>query len=288
MYQKIIQFIKYHNAFTIGFMIVFIGFSVSLAVSPEMRENFVSSQEVVHSIDNSYILAADLDNFNFGLQITAITEDADNYYVTYTYKTIAIQDYVWQEVAREKTLTFSRAVLGGKDLGLHVAEELSELINFELSFLKEVQQSEREKGLTQKIIATHYSGLIGRFLEPEEKVFPGYTPVVQEIVLPIVQEELVIEEIINQKVQELIPEPTLTTPTEKLPEESAPTFEQVPEPVAPEPTPELAPAPEPAPEQAPESAPEPAPEPAPEQVPAQAPAPDELAPAIEQAATTDN
>jgi hypothetical protein len=252
MYQKIINFIKYHNAFTIGFMIVFIGFSVSLAVSPEMRENFISSQEVVRSVDNSYILAVDLDNFNFGLQITGITESADNYYITYTYKTIVIQDYVWQVVDREKTLTVSKAVLGGKDLGLHVAEELGELINFELSFLKEVQQLEREKGLTQKIVATHYSGLIGRFLEPKEKVFPGYTPVVQEIE-PVVSEPVV---------SEPIPEP------------------------APEPTPEPAPVPEPAPEPTTEPvAPEPAPESTTEPV-APEPAPEPLAP--EPAATTDN
>lgn len=38
MFKKITKFIKYHNAFAIGFTIIFIGFSTALAVSPELRE----------------------------------------------------------------------------------------------------------------------------------------------------------------------------------------------------------------------------------------------------------
>ncbi|MBT9171319.1 MAG: hypothetical protein DDT18_01693 [Actinobacteria bacterium] len=227
MFQKIINFIKYHNAFSIGFIVVFVGFSLSLAASPEFRENFISSQDIVRSVDNSYILAADLDNFNFALQITGITEDADNYYLTYTYKTIAIQDYLWQEVEKENTLTVSKSVLGDRDLGLYVAEELAEVIDYELSYLKEVQQIEKEKGLTQKIVATQYAGLIGRFLSPEEKVFEGYQPVVQpeEVVSqpqegvalqagtgseenlapqPVTQQMPVDRELIRQLVQEIL------------------------------------------------------------------------------------
>ena len=38
MFKKIINFIKYHNAFTIRLTMVLIGFSPVLAVSPELRE----------------------------------------------------------------------------------------------------------------------------------------------------------------------------------------------------------------------------------------------------------
>lgn len=178
MFQKIINFIKYHNAFAIIFMIIFVGFSLSLAASPEFRENFISSEETVRSVDNSGIIAADLENFDFGLQIKTVTEDAKNYYITYTYKTYAIQDYIWQEVEKEKILTVSKEALSNRDLGLYIAEELGEVIDYELAYLKEVQKSEKENGLTQKIATIQYAGLIGRFLSPKEKVFPGYEPVV--------------------------------------------------------------------------------------------------------------
>ena len=180
MYQKIINFIKYHNAFSIGFMIVFVGFSAAFAASPDLRDVLVSSQDSVRSIDNSYISTADLDNLNFNLQITDITEDGENYYIVYNYRTIAIQDYVWQEVQKEKSLTVSKKALGDKDLGLYVAEQLGQNIDNELSYLKEVQTIEKEKGLTPKIVATQYAGLIGKLLEPKEKVFEDYQPVVQE------------------------------------------------------------------------------------------------------------
>ena len=180
MFSKIINFIKYHNAFTIGFMIVFVGFNVSLAASEDLRDNFISSQNNVRSVDNSYVLAVDLDNLNFDLQVKEITENAEKYYVVYNYKTVAIADYVWQDVSVEKTLTVSRAALDGRDLGLYVAEELGENIDYELSYLREAQVLEKEKGLTQKIATTEYAGLVGKFLSPEEKVFPGYEPVVTE------------------------------------------------------------------------------------------------------------
>ncbi len=243
MMQKIINFVKYHNAFAVGFTIVFVGFSLSLAASPELRENFISSQEVVQSVDNSYVLGANLDNFSFSLQIKEITEDEKNYYIVYTYKTIAIQDYVWQEVEREKTLTVSKSALGDRDLGPYVVEELGEVIDYELSYLKEVQEIEREKGLTQKIVTTQYAGLIGKFLSPEEKIFLGYEPVVQppapqpqpedqpetppltEIApQPVVQQTIdremirqIVQEILaQQQVQQIIEQPPDCQPTEEI------------------------------------------------------------------------
>lgn len=229
MFKKIINFIKYHNAFAIGFMIVFVGFSLSLAASPELRENFqealISSQEVIQSIDNSYVLAANLDDFDFGLQIKEITEDEKNYYITYGFKTIAIQDYVWQELEKEKILTVSQEALANRDLGLYVAEELGEVIDYERAYLKEVQKSEKEKGLTQKIVTIQYAGLIGRFLNPEEKVFSGYEPVVlpPEIVIqsePQPQPEPPQPNLQAEPQFEPVPqlEPVATSSVEPLPE----------------------------------------------------------------------
>jgi hypothetical protein len=178
--QKIIHFIKYHNAFSIMVFVVFIAFNVGLAASPEFRENFVNRQETVQSVDNSALVLANLSAFNFQPKIKSISEDDNNFYVVYSYKTLIIDNYVWQEKEKENTLVVNKRGLEGRDLGLYVAEELSEMINYEISYLKRVQQMEKEKGITQKKITIQYSGLIGKMLSPKEQVFPGYQPLIKE------------------------------------------------------------------------------------------------------------
>ncbi|MFA4890606.1 MAG: hypothetical protein WC587_03200 [Candidatus Paceibacterota bacterium] len=180
MGQKIINFIKYNNAFTIAFVLVFFGFGISFAASPELRDGVYSSEEIVVSIDNSMIVSSDLDNFNFNLRISSITEDEKNYYAVYSYQTLAITDGFWQGKEEEKTLTVNKEALEGKDLGLYVAKELGENINYELSYLKRVQKLEKEKGDSQKIITVEYSGLVGKLLDPKEMVIEGYSPVIPE------------------------------------------------------------------------------------------------------------
>ena len=191
MLQKVLNFIKYHNAFTIIFVVVFFGFGIGLAASPQMRDSIYSSEEIVVSVDNGLLVSADLDNFNFNLRITSITEDENNYYATYSYQTLTIENSVWQQREVEKTLTVSKETLAGKDLGLYLAEELGENINYELSYLKRVQKLEKEKGESQKVVTVEYSGLIGRLLNPEEKVIEGYSPVIPE---PVAEETPVVVE----------------------------------------------------------------------------------------------
>lgn len=180
MLRKLLNFIKYNNAFTIIFVICFFGFGISFAASPELRDSVYSSTETVIFADNNLIVSADLDNFNFNLRINSVIEDEKNYYAAYSYQTLAIEDGIWQSKQIEKTLTVSKEALGGKDLGLYVAGELGENINYELSYLKRVQKSEKEKGESQKVVAVAYSGLIGKLLSPKEKVIEGYSPVIPE------------------------------------------------------------------------------------------------------------
>lgn len=183
----LINFIKYHNAFAIAVSLVAAGMSLTFAASPEIRQDvvasLVSAKETVRSIDNTYIVGVDLADFDFSLQITDIKEDDASYYISYAYKTIYIKDYVWQELSKQATLTITKQGLGDKDLGLYVAEELAEVINSQLSYLKEVQQMEKQKGLSQKIVSTEYAGLIGRFLDAKEETFPGYEPVVSPLAI---------------------------------------------------------------------------------------------------------
>lgn len=181
--NKFLNFIKYHNAFSISISAILAISGVSLAASPEIRQDvtaaLVSQRESVRSVDNARLLAADLERFNPALQIKEIAQDEDNYYIRYTFRTLAIGDSVWQEVRPEKTLKVSKKAIEGKDLGLYIAEELGEVIDYELSYLKEVKTTEQKKGRSQKVVAIEYAGLIGKFLNPEEKVFPGYEPVVK-------------------------------------------------------------------------------------------------------------
>lgn len=183
--QKVLHFLKYHNAVSITavFLIVAGG---SFAASPDLRagvgDALVQKTETIVSIDNTRLLAADLNAFNPELHITAISEDDKTYYVTYQYKTLEIQEAAWSDAVKEATLKVSKDLLTQKhrDLGLYVAEELGEVAGYQLSLLKESQTREKEKGVSQKVAAVAYSGLIGKFLSPEEKVFPGYEPVVAE------------------------------------------------------------------------------------------------------------
>jgi len=46
-------------------MIVFVGFGATFAANPEA---FISSQEIVRSVDNSGIITANLENFDSGLK----------------------------------------------------------------------------------------------------------------------------------------------------------------------------------------------------------------------------
>ena len=188
MYQKIIYFIKYHNAFAVTVVMVFSGLGISYAASPTIRDGIYSSTETVVAVDNGLIVSADLDNFNFNLRVNAITEDELNYYAAYSYQTLVVEDGVWQNKAIEQTFTVSKEALNGRDLGLYVAEELKENINYELAYLKRVQELEKEKGESQKIVAVAYSGLIGKLLNPKEEVVEGYIPVVTPTPGPSVSE----------------------------------------------------------------------------------------------------
>lgn len=180
MLSKLLYFIQYHNAVTIVFVVLFFGFSVSFAASPEMREAIYSSTETVVSVDNGVLLAADLDAFNFNLKIRSVTEDDENYYALYSYQTLAVADGAWQAKEIEKIMTVGKEALDGRDLGLYLAEELGENISAELAYLKRVRLSEKEKGESQKIVAVEYAGLIGKLLDPSENVIEGYEPVIPE------------------------------------------------------------------------------------------------------------
>lgn len=182
--QNFINFIKYNNAFTFIAILLFIATASTFAASPELREDaikaVISQKQEVLSLDNTKLLAQDFGKFDSKLQIKEIKEDSENYYVKYGFKTFVIRDYIWQEDGAEKTLSVSRSFLVNKDLGLYTAQELGEVVDYNLSYLKEAQEIEKKKGETNKVIAVEYGGLIGKFLNSKEKEFSDYQPVVED------------------------------------------------------------------------------------------------------------
>jgi hypothetical protein len=183
MFQKIIYFIKYNNFFTIGVMVIFLGAGMSFASSPALRDSVYASNDNITSVDNTKIINTDLDSFNFALKINSITEDTEFYYVSYSYKTLAIVEGVWTDNVKSKILKVNKLSLAGKDLGLYVARELGDNVNYELSYLKDVQKIQKGLGLSKKVITTEYAGLIGKILDPKEKIIEGYNPIIKEEVL---------------------------------------------------------------------------------------------------------
>jgi len=180
MLKKLTHILAYHNIVPIGFMALFLSFGITLAASPDARGSIVSKNISARSVDNSYILSKDLEAFNPQLGIISIQEDESFYYVSYFYNTISIQDYVWKEGVIENTLSVSKQALGGGDLGEYVAKELREVLDSKYSYLKEVQKIERQNGLSNKVVSTTYSGLIGKFIKSSEEEFEGYVSVVKK------------------------------------------------------------------------------------------------------------
>lgn len=178
--NKALDFAKYHNGFVIGLMLAFFGGAAIFAADPGAREAVLGKEIVSQTgVDNSAILAADLDNFDFEIKINEVAEDENNYYVDYSFRTLEIQDNIWQEAQRRSSMTIDKLSLAGKDLGLYVQEQLMQVAQNEQNYLKQVQAAETKKGPTQIARAAEYTGLIGLVLDAKNAILPGYDPVVK-------------------------------------------------------------------------------------------------------------
>lgn len=194
MWKKFITFIKYHNALPLAFLAIFLGFGAAFAANPEVREkvaeSVISPEHTLKSVDNSFLLQTDFNLFSPSAQITDIKEDDTSYYITYTLYTIDLKEGRWGTVSVVKELVVSKQLLGQADLGVYIGEELSEVVDRQLQYLKEVQEKERTKGETEKVVATTYSGLIGKFLDSTEEVISGYEPVIPSKQKTVAEETL--------------------------------------------------------------------------------------------------
>lgn len=173
------RFIKYNNAVPIAVSLVLLSFGTTLAASPEIREEVagavVDSQTQTLSIDNTYIANKDLSSYSPRVEIIGVTEDAEAYYVAYRLSTIDLRDAVWQDVLKEEVMRAGKDALGDRDLGAYATRELKQRVDRELQLLREVQEIERRQ-VTQKTVATTYSGLVGMLIDDRTEVVPEYVP----------------------------------------------------------------------------------------------------------------
>jgi len=178
--KAIINFVKYNDAFVIGLVLVLFGGGAIFAASPDARSAVLGKEVVtLQGIDNSRIINANLENFDFQVKIDNVTEDQANYYIDYSFRTLGVEGNEWQTITRNAKMTVAKESLAGQDLGLYVQAQLANIAQNELAYLKQAQAAEKEKGLTQIVRTTEYTGLIGLVLDTKNQTLPGYEPVVK-------------------------------------------------------------------------------------------------------------
>ncbi len=225
--SKILNFIKYHNAFSLALILVLFGGGAIFAASPDVRSAVLGKEVVsLQGIDNSRIINADLENFDFQVKIDNVTEDTANYYVDYSFRTIGVEGNEWQTITRNAKMTVSKESLAGQDLGLYVQAQLANIAQNELAYLEQAQAAEKEKGLTQIVRTTDYTGLIGLVLDTKNQILPGYEPVVKPEPVELAQETPQPQEPLEPEIpQEPEPSQNATTTEEIAVEDSQNTTE---------------------------------------------------------------
>lgn len=178
--SRIAHFIKYNNTIPIVLGLLFFSTSATFAAVPAVRDSFYSSETEIRSADNSYLLSVNIESYDFSMRITRVSEDSDWYYVDYDFDTIDVVDAAWQSVTYQKTLRVSKALLRGGDLRAYAESELSQVRDQERQLLTEAKEREKKNGLSQKVVATVYTGLVGKLITPDEETAPYYQPTPEE------------------------------------------------------------------------------------------------------------
>lgn len=177
--KQLSHFLQYHNAVPLAIAILVLGTGSAFAATNPAA--IYASQQTAVSVDNSYIANKDLTTWTPTAAITSVTEDSDNYYVQYRLTTIDIVDAVWRDVTKDQVMTVAKSFLGPyRDLGVYVTSQLEENIAHENTRLAATQSIEKAH-VTQKVVATTYSGLVGKMMDERTETLPGYTPVITEV-----------------------------------------------------------------------------------------------------------
>ena len=170
--RKIIDFIKYNNATVIILAVALLLAGGALAAGPEAIGGKRGSGG---NIDNTLLLAADLDNFSLDFKIEKLEADDDYYYAVYSYLDLTVLDSAWQYQLNSRSQKISKKIQ--EDLGEYLAKFLAKHHQARVRQLRQEQRLANLAGNTKRVEVTEYSGLIGKTLDLAAKVFPGYEPV---------------------------------------------------------------------------------------------------------------
>ena len=123
MFKKIITFIKYNTFTAIIIAVAFVAVASAVASNEDIKKNVIGEEIVeTQGVDNTLLLATDLEEFDLEMKITDVFQDDENYYVDYQFNTLGIQDNVWQEIFNQGQLVVSIESLEVGDLWLYVIE----------------------------------------------------------------------------------------------------------------------------------------------------------------------
>jgi len=177
---NIIHFIKYNNGFILLMGMIFLVTGSTFASETVSNAVIGQTTEEVEGVDNTALLALSVPSLSQEMRIISVNEDAEYYYVTYTFTTFDIVENVWQDTEKSGVLKIEKRALGGSvDLGLYVQKELQQLMESQRTYLADVQKKEKANGETKRKKTTKYSGLKGLVLDSETEELPGYRPVVK-------------------------------------------------------------------------------------------------------------
>ena len=175
MLKKVIHFLKYNNATVLILVAIFLLGTGVFAQTEAGQAIIGAKQTSVQGIDNTLLLEADLENMDMDFKIEYIETDNEFYYVTYTYLDLVKLNNAWQYQLKEKVRKVSRKLK--QDLGMYLAEELSEEYEMRIKELKQEQAKVQKQGEKIRVEVIEYSGLIGQTLNLAGRIFPGYEPI---------------------------------------------------------------------------------------------------------------
>lgn len=171
--KRLADFLAHHNSVPIALGFLFLAGGTALAASPSARDALIGGvvTEMV-GVDNSAITDADLGHFNANMTITAVTEDAQNYYVAYRYQTFSVDGAAWKEIQKDGALTIAKSAVQEGDLKAYAIEQLRQVVESDLVYLKRVQAAEIASGRSESQVATSYHGLAGLAIEMKDILLP--------------------------------------------------------------------------------------------------------------------
>ncbi len=163
--RSLIDFIKYNNAVPIILAVGVLGAGVAFAASPKLRQA-VLPQTVAPAVplqpkptDTAKLRLKDLGTFDLDVRIDSLTEDTEGYFVAYSYTTLEVAGGEWQEVRKNGKMDIPKALLGKRDLKTYLVEQIGQVIDRELAYLKEAQTAATAAGASRS--ASRYASLAG-------------------------------------------------------------------------------------------------------------------------------